>query len=224
MKAYIACGIAALILIVAACNQKMNKKNPTEQPAFPTVEAAVAQAVQDLAAALKATEGANFGVRADDLTNAAPLGQIKQRTLNFERLIGLDSTSAFRSLVADEEPVLVPVGVNNSIATTVTLAKGNDGWKVASIGGSEHKDDLNQLPDAVKNRKFDNVTVYYVPNIEAKIFVVEENGTELCYTNYNGMSMREGIPANALYKRIQSDAVEFQRKYGERLKKGRLLR
>jgi len=48
-------------------------------------------------------------------------------------------------------------------------------------------------------------------------------GTVL-YTNYTGFNLREPVPAERLLPVLKQDAAEFQRKYGDELKRQRVVR
>jgi hypothetical protein len=53
--------------------------------------------------------------------------------------------------------------------------------------------------------------------------VTAGGGTAL-YTNYKGFNLRESASAERLLAVLKQDAAEFQRKYGEELKRQRVVR
>jgi hypothetical protein len=57
------------------------------------------------------------------------------------------------------------------------------------------------------------------------VYGVKRGDAEVLYTDYEGrFSLREGVSAAVLVPVLKAGAIEFQRVYGDSLKRGPLLR
>ena len=71
----------------------------------------------------------------------------------------------------------------------------------------------------IKENNFKELTIIEVPNLRATVYRYKEKH----FTSYNGRSVREALSESNLMKLLKVDAVQFQKKYGDKIKNGRLL-
>lgn len=110
------------------------------------------------------------------------------------------------------------------------LQRERDLVSMVTVGGKELRpieynnqflmQELNRLPAEIKANRYKGLKLYRIPNLNAYVFE-DESGN--AYTSYNGRSLKEGVPAKALYEELKYDAKEFQRKYGDLIKKQKLV-
>ena len=72
------------------------------------------------------------------------------------------------------------------------------------------------------------MVIYDLPHSGEKVYAAMQPATAgagtILYTNYTGFNLREPVPAERLLPVLKQDAAEFQRKYGEELKRQRVVR
>ena len=59
-----------------------------------------------------------------------------------------------------------------------------------------------------------------VQNLDAVLYVIDDK----CYTSYNGRNVKEASNVSEILLQIQNDARAFEEKFGEQLRKGKLVR
>ncbi len=173
----------------------------------------------DLIKILSENREFNFGVSAKDVESAQPANPIEVFTAEFNGLLS-DNTQNVNSISRSDEKFIVPLVNNTSVITTVSVASNSKETKVVELVNKQFSSELNQLPAGVKENNFKGLRIVYVPNLDAVLYIHEEK----CYTSYNGRSFREGANISEITKQLQIDAKEFQRKYGDQLKRGKLVK
>jgi hypothetical protein len=218
-----------LLLSVSATDcAKRDQRMPSDQDQpqhFPAPDEAVQKAKQDFAAVLSSNKQLDLGVDSATLARSQPGKPVKRVELDFEKLLAADTSAGFDALVKSERNTVVPLVADDRVVTIVEVNRDEQGWKVIGLAGKDIADDLTTVrtafPDAVQS----DITLYEVPNLQARVYGVKRNGTETLFTSYgNRFSLRKGVSPAMLTAVLKSDAIAFQQKYGEALKKQRLVR
>ena len=178
---------------------------------------------QDLMEVLKSGRDINLGVSADDLANAQAGTPVANQVLSFDRLTKADSTSRFVDMVDKEasSTSTVPLMNGGNVVTVVTVANVKGEYTVVGLGGMSSANDLNTVMKASGSKR---ITAYEVPNLQTVIYAVDQQGTQVYYTSFEGNSLRKPVPAALLLPAVQAAAARFQKEYGSALQKGELVR
>jgi hypothetical protein len=192
---------------------------------FASPEEAVRKAKQDFVSILSANKELNLNVDSATLERSQPGRPVRRVELDFEKLLAADSTTSFDALVKSEKNTVVPLVVGDKVVTIVEVSRDDEGWKVIGLAGRDIAGDLEVLRQAAGDSTQHDVTLYEVPNLQARVYGVKREGREILFTNYGDrFSIRQGVPAAALTPILKADAVEFQRQYGDTLKRQPLVR
>jgi hypothetical protein len=173
----------------------------------------------DLIKILSENRDFNFGVSAKDVEAAQVSNPIEIFSTDFNKLLG-DNGSNITTVSRSESVFIVPFANNGRVITTVSVASDSKGTKVVELVNQQYSSELNELPAEIKRANFRGLRFIHVPNIQATVYIFEDK----CYTSYNGRSLREGISISEISRQLQNDAKVFQTRFGEELKKGKLVR
>lgn len=173
----------------------------------------------DLVKILSENKEFNFGVSAREVEASQITNPIESFYTNFERLLN-DTTGNIIVISGSEQKFIVPFSIDNQVITTVSVVSDSKGTKAVELVNQQYKTELNQLPAEMRRINYKGLKFIRVPNIEASLYIFEDK----CYTSYKGGNLREGISISEMTRKLQNDAREFQTKFGEELKKGRLVR
>jgi len=117
--------------------------------------------------------------------------------------------------------VIVPLIDQAKPITVVEVRQVANGFKVVSLAARDITAELASLP-----RTAAQLTLYEVPNLQLRVYGLSPSeGSEVFYTNYRDrFSLREPVTSAALLETLKPDAIEFERQFGERLKRERVVR
>jgi hypothetical protein len=200
----------------------MNQDQPQR---FPTLEDAVRKARQDLASILGSNKELRLGVDSTTLARSQAGAPLRRVELDFGKLLAVDSATTFDALVKSELTIIVPLVTAEGVATIVEVSRDDQGWKVIGLAGKDLADDLTIVRRSAGDSAPYGITLYEVPNLQAKVYGVKRNGSEVLFTRYrNRFSLDNGVTATVLIPVLKADALEFQQQYGDTLKQKRLVR
>lgn len=230
-KSIIICiGLGILLFASAACNHKGSgsgqMKNDTTPATFATASAAATQAQNDMLEILRSDKDVNLGISdTAALANAIPGKPIQRFSIDFNKLLSADSTATLTSLQQEELNTVIPLVNEKQLVTVVELRKAGEQWKIASLAGKALSDDLNIVMTALgydSTAAGTQITLYEVPNLNAKLFRVSMQDRDMIFTDYNHNSLREGIPASSIIPVLKAHAISFQSEFGDQVKKQKL--
>ena len=161
----------------------------------------------------------NFGLSADEVKRSKPAAAIPFKDLSFDRLLKYEGQEV-SSLLGKTQKLVVPLVDGTRVITTISIAEtSRQNYKVSELINQNYQNDLNQLPAEIRRSGFSGINIVYVPNLNTIIYMQKD----VIYSSYRGNSLQKGLPAEEVMKTLQEAAVEFQRKYGDKLKEGNLL-
>jgi len=167
----------------------------------------------------KTGEQFNFGINANDVKNSRPASAVPYREINIDRLLDYNQ-QGINGLLNPELKKIVPLMKGNTVLTTVGISDKKQGrYQVTDLINHQYHNELNQLPEEAKQNNFRDLKIVYVPNLNTTVYTA--NGKS--YTSYKGRSLRESIDTEELLQILKRDAIEFERKYGNQIRDGKLL-
>jgi hypothetical protein len=211
-------GLIMAVLFSMGC-----KKEGEQRSYFSTPQEAANKAKNDLLTVLRSRKDVALGLEQQTIEKSQPATPIRQYQITFEDLASADSFTALRK---NDMATVVPLVADGAVATVVGVAKEEAGWKVASIADKSLASELDVVQKAVGRRS--QIVIYDLPHSGEKVYAaiqpVTSGGGTILYTNYTGFNLKEPVPAERLLPVLKQDAAEFQRKYGEELKRQRVVR
>lgn len=160
----------------------------------------------------------NFGVNPEQLRNAKAAAGVPFKQMDFQQLLKYNNEAIDR-LLSPTEKIIVPMVNENQLVTTITIGEKQGRYEVTELVNQQFTSEMNLLPAAARQNDFKEVTIIHVPNIQATLYKLQDK----IYTAYNGRSLREAQDTAVLMQELKRDAIVFQEKYAELLKKGRLI-
>lgn len=189
-----------------------------------SMQKAVEKAKSDLMEILaQSGKDFNFGVTAEQLRDANGSTAIAHREVDFQKLLNhkVDSLNmSIDPLLMKSEKAIVPFISAHNVVTTITVSSNEKGeYTAGELLNQQYTTELNTLPAEIKYGGFKEVSIINVPNLRATIYHADGN----MYTAYNGRSLREAQDPMKFMETLVIEARDFQEKYGELLKKQKLV-
>lgn len=197
---------------------------PEKPQYFATQDEAIQKAIADFRAVLTSGTDIELGIDVETLTRTQHGRPVRRVELDFDKLLEVDAAATFEQLVGSERNLVIPLIADQAVATIVEVARDEGGWRVVGLAGQDIAGDLSAVL-AIAGDSAESVTLYEVPNLQVRVYGVTSASGETLHTNYGDrFDIRKGIDAAALLPVLRADAQEFQRKYGDALRKGKLVR
>jgi hypothetical protein len=217
-----------MALIVGISCSPTNGKEPGKdgegKPVYySSADSAALHAKSDLLEVLRSNKNIALDINADALEKSQPTVPSKQYQLTFESLNATDSLHGFGDLSKNQLSDIVPLVADNNVVTIVEIARDEKGYRVASLASKEIANELNAVRRAIGDSNQGEIIIYNLPNERSKLYGVMMNNTQMFFTSYPGFNIREAVPAQRLIPILKKDAAEFQRRYGDDLKKQKLV-
>ena len=199
------------------------QKEARQRTYFSTPQEAAKKAKNDLLTVLRSRKDVALGLEQQTIEKSQPAVPMLQYQITFDDLAGADS---FMGLRRNALSTVVPLVADGTVATVVGVAKDEAGWKVASVADKSLASEVNVVRKAAGPRA--QIVIYDLPHSGEKVYAAMQPATGgggiTLYTNYTGFNLREPVPAERLLAVLKQDAAEFQRKYGDELKRQRVVR
>ena len=181
------------------------------------------KAKNDLLTLLRSRKDIALGLEQQTIEKSQPAAPVKQYQITFEDLAAADSFIALRR---NQMATVVPLVADGTVATVVGVAQDEAGWKIAFLADKGLSSELDVVRKAVGPHA--EIDIYNLPHSGERVYAAMQPVTRgagtLLYTNYTGFNLREPAAAERLLQVLKQDAAEFQRKYGEDLKRQRVVR
>jgi hypothetical protein len=211
-------GLTMAVLFSMGC-----KKEGEQRSYYSTPQEAANKAKNDLLTVLRSRKDIALGLEQQTIEKSQPATPIRQYQITFEDLA---SANNFIALRRNEMATIVPLVADDTVATVVAVAKDEAGWKIASLADKSLASELDIVRKAAGAHV--EIAIYDLPHSGEKVYGAMQpatgGGGTVLYTNYTGFNLKEPVPAERLLPVLKQDAAEFQRKYGEELKRQRVVR
>jgi hypothetical protein len=199
------------------------KKEAEQRTYFSAPQEAANKAKNDLLTVLRSGKDLALGLEQQTIEKSQPAVPVKQYQITFEDLASADSFIALRR---NEMATVVPLVADGTVATVVAVAKDEAGWKIVSLADKSLSSELDVVRKAAGAQT--QIFIYDLPHSGEKVYAAMQPATRgggiVLHTNYTGFNLREPVPAERLLQVLKQDAAEFQRTYGEELKRQRVVR
>ncbi|WP_276134161.1 hypothetical protein [Polluticoccus soli] len=220
--------ILAVIFMVAAtsCGDMKGGDNNNGGDEKPKTYGTAAEAAEaGKADMLKAMEnGVNFGVDRAKLESSKPGQPIMKQAVDFNALLQADSSTNLERMTTGEAVTAVPFIIGPEVVSIMTLRNEGNQFAVGTLGDAQLSTELNTVSQATGGAAQGKVTIYEIPNLNATVYAVGDSAGILYYTSYNNLSPRQPLRAPELMRMLQAEAQNFQKQFGDEIKKGKLVR
>ncbi|WP_310991996.1 hypothetical protein [Aequorivita marina] len=168
---------------------------------------------------IKAGDNFNFGVKVSDVKKSEGKTGVPYKEIDFNKLLDYDGQE-LEQLLSSVQKFVVPLTIDNQVVTTISITQKEKGtYKPTELINQNYQNNLNLLPSEASENNFKDLVIIYVPNLNTLVY----SAGDKVYTSYNNHSLSQGIEAKVLLQKLKADAKEFQEKYGELIKKGKLV-
>ena len=211
-------GLTMALLCSVGCQKKAG-----QGAYFSTPQEAANKAKSDLLTVLRSRKDIALGLEQQTIEKSQPSTPIRHFQITFEDLASADSFTALRR---NELATVVPLVADGAVATVVAVAKDEAGWKIASLADKSLASEVDVVRKAAGPQT--QIVIYDLPHSGEKVYAAMQpatgGGGTILYTNYTGFNLKEPVAAQRLLPVLKQDAAEFQRKYGDELKRQRVVR
>ncbi len=227
MKNIIFIAMILTLALATSCGNKDNTNNggdggsPAAQKQFKSAAEAANAAKEDM---LSLMDKVNFGVNRDELKAANPGMPASRQMINWDMLLKADSGMTMSRIADQESSTVVPLVNGVHVVAAIQLKSNGSEYSIAALGDKQISSELDIVRKADSMGMKREIRIYEVPNLNATVYELSNNNIVTYYTSYNNNSLRNGLSSAALFKIIRSDAIEFQRRFGDELKKGKLVK
>jgi hypothetical protein len=167
-----------------------------------------------------AAEQVNFGVDKEKLRASSPGTAITSYNVNWDALMNGDTSATPEGIIGPEIATIVPLVNGSEVVAVVALANKGNSFSIAELGNKQKTTELDMVQKVAQG----NVRILEVPNLQATIYAVAVDTTTMYFTSYRNNSIRQPVSGAALMRILASDAAEFQKKFGDQVKKGKLVK
>ncbi|OEK08765.1 hypothetical protein A8C32_00360 [Flavivirga aquatica] len=157
----------------------------------------------------------NFGISPEALEQSKSASQIVYKEINIKRLLDYNG-QGIDGIISKEQKLIIPFVNNSKVIATIGVVRSG---KVTELINHRYRNELSELPNDIKDRGFENINIVYVPNLNTIVYMDDNKS----YTSYKGRNIREAISTEKLITELKVDAQSFQKKYGDKIKEGKLL-
>jgi len=219
MNAYMRVVASTLLVAVTivSCTNLREREMKGANRGFATPEAAADKARSDLLQALESKQTMSLGVETTRL-RAAQVGNLARHVdIDFEKLATTDSVSSLSEIAGGDRGMIAPFVDGNAVVAVAEVTQTRGAWKPAILGNKQVTDDLNLIRTSSRDS---TLTIYEVPNLNVTIY---EAGDKY-FLSFAEFNLRKGVPLSAFYHQLRDSAIQFQTRFGEELKKGKLVK
>lgn len=214
--------LLSIVFILCACKNKEGEGKMNEPKIFETTEKAIAKAKSDLIQVLETNKDLNLGIDVDKLRKAEPARPVQFTDVDFEKLLLTETVQSLSDVSSPPKSMLAPFVLMNDVVSVVEVQAERGGWKIVGLGNKPITNDINTAKIPLNGDGA--VTVYEVPNLQIFIYGVKKNSSETYYLNFDEHTLKEGVDIQAFYPALRRRAIQFQKEFGDILKKGKLLK
>jgi hypothetical protein len=193
-----------------------------EQKIFKTPDEAIAQAKSDLIQVLETNKDLDLGIDIEKLRNAEPVEPARYAEVDFEKLLRSENVLSLSDISSPPKSMIAPFVLDNGIVGVAEVGEVPDGWKITGLGNKPITDDLNTTGIVLDKEAV--ITIYEVPNLQLFIYGVRKETSETYYLNFSEFTLRDSIDLKAFYPALRESSIRFNKEFGDKLKKEKLVK
>jgi len=191
-----------------------------EPKTFGTAAEAAAAAKNDMLSAI--AQKVDLGVDSVKLRAATAGEPIAHYDVNWDELLKGDTVTDLQRIAVPTYTSIVPFVADTVVIAVAGLNTDSQKFKINMLGDKKFTAELNAISKRTAIAK-GGMTILEVPNLAATVYKVTLQGRSLYYTSYNNLSLREGVNGAAIVRLLWTDAQIFQKRFGDTLKKSKLV-
>ncbi|MDH3267519.1 MAG: hypothetical protein OEM46_01575 [Ignavibacteria bacterium] len=216
--------LLSIIFIFYSCQNQEGEgeEEMNEQKIYKTPEEAAVNAKSDLIQVLETKKEIDLGIDVAELRKAELIRPAKYQEVDFEKLLTTETIQRLSDISFSPKSMIAPYVLENNVVGVAEVKEVNDGWKVAGLGNKPITDDLNTTRATLNSNS--EVTIYEVPNLQLFIYGVKKEASETYYLNFGEFTLKDSTALKTFYPAIRESAMRFQKKFGEQLKKEKLVK
>ena len=216
--------LLSVIFIFYSCTNKEGEGEGemNEQKTFSTPEDAAAKAKNDLIQVLETNKEIDLGIDVTRLRESELAGLVRYVEVDFRKILTTDSVRSLSEIVAYKKSMIAPFVLKNNVVGIAEIGEVDKGWKIIGLGNKALTEDLNITRVALD--KSTVVTVYEVPNLQLTIYGVRKDVAETYFLNFGKYTLRDSVAISDFYPTIHENALRFQKEFGDKLKKEKLVK
>lgn len=211
------------LLIITLLSVLLWGQNMENENMFKTPEEAALKAKDNLVE-LISKKMLEINATADEIKESKLGSLVKAYQLNFDDILKVDDSGSFDRLKKNEEFTAVPLINQGSVLTAVQLAKRENSWIISGLTLSTIPNELQQISRLINGLDNAKIQILVVPNINAVIYELQKDDSKAYHTNYSDeFDISKEIPPEVLLPYLKKKAMEFNRNYGDELKRTKLV-
>lgn len=195
-------------------------KEESKPKEFASSNEAAAAAKNDMLAAMD--QNVNFGVDKEKLRTSSPGTAINRNTIDMNALLTSDTTTTFDKISRNDGANLVPFVNGTEVIAVIGLKNEKNTYTITGLGDNFLSSELNIIY-ALNEKMQGTITIMEIANLNATIYEIRGVNGSMYHTSYNGHNLRQEMTSVELIKNLKADAQVFERKYGDKLKKQKLV-
>lgn len=221
-----------LVLTVSvcfSCEQRTSGPGKSEEGKniMNTPEEAAGKALETLPQLVTKDNYQSMGFSSPEEAKSATLGRhVSRKVIGYDQLLKYAPGAPTESLFAAEELQVFPVMVKGAVKSAITVTKSEGGWRISSIGESAMAEILSE--GIVQNSMDPAPTIVSIPglNLDFIGLGVGKEMTLIPVRDYPEIRMKKGkgVKVDEALPVISGFAREFDKKYGEDIKKQKIVR
>lgn len=215
---------AAWLVFAIACSGGAAQRpggDPSQANTMNSPDAAAKKVMESLPQLVTEANFRSMGFASLDEVKAAQLGTpVPRRTVSYELLLKYQPGAPLSSLFAAEEQMIYPIQAGNQVRTTAAISRRGDTWHISSVGDAY----LSALFEAAGS----NFEIVSIPGLNLEFAGIRqgEEWTLIPVQDYPQLEFARGarIESTKALPAIAAHAKEFDKLYGDQLRKKRLVK
>ena len=214
--------LLSIIFIFSSCQSQGGEGEMNEQKIYKTPEDAAVNAKSDLIQVLETNKDIDLGIDVAKLRKAELVRLAKYQEVDFEKILTTESVQSLSEISFPQKSMVAPFILDDKVIGVAEVNEVSDGWKVAGLGNKPITDDINTTRVNLNNDL--EVIIYEVPNLQIYIYGVRKGTVETYYLNFDDFTLKDSTDLKTFYPVVRESSIRFQKKFGEQLKKEKLVK
>ena len=215
---------AACLVFTTACSGGSAQApggRPSQANTMKTPDEAARKVIESLPQLVTAANFRSMGFSSLDEVKTARLGTpVPRRTVSYEQLLNYKDGTPVNSLFAGEDQMVYPIQAGDQVRTTAAISRRGDDWHISSVG------DAYLAP--VFATAGSNFEIVSIPGLNLEFAGIRQGDewTLIPVENYPQLQFNRGarLESKQAMVVIAAHAREFDKLYGDQLRKRRLVK
>jgi hypothetical protein len=212
---------ASVIVTFAGCN--ISSQSSAAANSMKTADEAARKVMMSLSQLVTEANYKGLGFKSLEEVKTAQLGTgVKRRVVSYQQLLKYQPGIPFSQLFTNEEQVIYPIQVAETVRTTVSVSKRGDSWQISTLGDPQL---ASVLPGSGQSQAA--LQIISIPGLNLEfagtqqgddwILIPVQDFPQLKFTKGRAVGTKVALPTLSNY------AKEFDRQYGEQLRNRKLV-